>query len=310
MPACRKPIWGARSDGAAIPPQRQRFLRQGGGRPRRLAGRRGGPDRLGDRAERSRQDDDDAGDHGASAVGWGGDLRGLQPHRARRRGARRAWHLSRAGKARAVRRHVRRRQSDPRFVQPEGPLRRRCGPAASLSALPAAAGAPASKGRHAVGRRAPDAGAGPRPDGQAEAAHPRRAEPGSGAAHRARDLQDDLLPARARRLGVAGRTECPRRTRDRRLRLCAGDRRDRPAGQGRYLDPRSKAHRRLSWGRRGALKPLRRLANALLECATAFMADKNPSFVGEGESFADSIARGGWHFRPGNQPAAFPGISG
>ena len=65
-----------------------------------------------------------------------------------------------------------------------------------LRAVSAPEGAAPATGRHAVGRRAADAGDGPRADGRAAAADAGRAEPGPRAAHRARDLPHHRRVAR------------------------------------------------------------------------------------------------------------------
>ena len=84
-----------------------------------------------------------------------------------------------------------------------------------LPALSAARGAPLAACGHAFGRRATDAGARTRADGQAEAADARRAEPRSRAADRARDLQHH----RGAQGDAAYRSCWSSRTRARRCRL-------------------------------------------------------------------------------------------
>ena len=149
-----------------------------------------GPDRHGDRAERRRQD------HAARrAIGLLPSrgrlmLRGRRSAQARRRGPRRARLLPGAGDARAVRRDDglrqsrARRLSAPSATAPSLPARSR----RSLWPLSAARRTPRAARRHAVGRRAPDARAWPRPDVGAAAADARRAEPRPRAADRARHL--------------------------------------------------------------------------------------------------------------------------
>jgi branched-chain amino acid transport system ATP-binding protein len=82
---------------------------------------------------------------------------------------------------------------------------------ARLRTVPAPEGTPHATGRHAVRRRAPDAGGGPRADVAAQAADAGRAQPGPGAAGGARDLPIIDTPARTGRVHPAGRAERPRR---------------------------------------------------------------------------------------------------
>jgi branched-chain amino acid transport system permease protein len=98
--------------------------------------------------------------------------------------------LPRAREARAVRHHAGGRQPGARRLSPGAPaqqamarLHRR-----GLHAVPAPEGAPRAAGRHALGRRAADAGGGPRADVAPHAADARRAQPGPGAAGGAGDL--------------------------------------------------------------------------------------------------------------------------
>ena len=106
--------------------------------------------------------------------------------------------------------------------------------------FPRLARAPRAARRDAVGRRAADAGARPRADGEAAAADARRAEPRPRAADRAGDLRDRrrLCARPACRSCWSSRTRARRCKR--RPRLCDGDGRRHPAGPAAVLaqDPR------------------------------------------------------------------------
>ena len=83
---------------------------------------------------------------------------------------------------------------------------------AGLHAVSAAEGAAQATGRHAVGRRAADAGDGPRPDGRAETVDAGRAEPRPRADHRRRHFPHHRRIARepASRCCWSSRTRRPR----------------------------------------------------------------------------------------------------
>ena len=130
---------------------------------------------------------------------------------ARNRGSRRARPQPGAGTSRAVQHHECRGQSATRRV-PDSEGHRRAIVRARLHAVSAAEGAAQAAGRHAVRRRAADAGDGPRADGRAAAVDAGRAEPRSGADHRRRHLSHHRRIARrpAFRCCWSSRTRRPR----------------------------------------------------------------------------------------------------
>ena len=179
-------------DRAARGPAPARRLRQGRGRARRLADGAAGHDRHRDRPQRRRQDDAARRDHGAAAgarrrrATWA-----RRPAIAVGRAARGARPDPRARAARAVRRDERRRQpasSARSSARAAGDRGWQATLAEVYQRFPRLAGAPRPARRHAVRRRAADAGDGPRADGQADAADARRAIARTRAADRARDL--------------------------------------------------------------------------------------------------------------------------
>src|SRR5690606_22493563 len=139
-----------------------------------------------------------------------------------------------------------------------------------LRALSAPARAPHAARRDAFGRRAADARARPGADGQAAAADARRAEPGPGTAHRARDHAHRSRPAHDRRLDPARRAERARRAPGRRPWLRARDGRHRARRhlrraerkpEGRRVVPRiGQTHER----KEGSPRVTRRYSNPLL----------------------------------------------
>ena len=112
--------------------------------------------------------------------------------------------------------------------------------------FPAAQGAPSSARRHALGRRAADAGDRPRADGAPEAAAARRAVARLGAADREADLRGD--PCAQRRLRpdrLSRRAERLSRAQARPSRLCHGQRQDHHERHGRAICSAAPRCRRL-----------------------------------------------------------------
>ena len=134
---------------------------------------------------------------------------GARPHRMARRDDFRAAGLRHrqqgsgavAGRLAAVRRSDRRAESSARRHRARRPLAHRCAVRARLCAVSAAGRAAPAIGRHAVRRRAADAGARPRADERAASADARRAEPRPGA----RRGRDALRHARPNCTGKASR---------------------------------------------------------------------------------------------------------
>ena len=117
---------------------------------------------------------------------------------------------------------------------------------AGLHAVSAAEGETPAIGGDAVGRRAADAGDGPRLDGRAAPADAGRAEPRACADHCRRHLPHHRRIARERRVGAAGRAERAGRAADRRPRLCDGARRIHPERTGERDRSQPARHRQLS----------------------------------------------------------------
>ena len=130
---------------------------------------------------------------------------------ARDRGPRRGGPQPRARASRAVRHHECRGQSAARRL-PDRQGDRRAIVRARLHAVSAAEGAAQAARRHAVRRRAADAGDGPRADGRAAAVDAGRAEPRPRADHRRRHFSHHRRVARqpAFRCCWSSRTPRPR----------------------------------------------------------------------------------------------------
>ena len=135
--------------------------------------------------ERRGQDDAAQRDHGRAAVAGRRSFDGQDILAHAAGGARRTRPVPRARAARTVRRHERRGQSRLGGFRRTA-AERRGSSRKSTCAFPRLKERRAATCGHAVGRRAADAGDGPRADGATTAADAGRTEPGAGAAHRAR----------------------------------------------------------------------------------------------------------------------------
>src|SRR3989454_5313861 len=110
-----------------------------------------------------------------------------------------------------------------------------------LRALPVAQGTRRPARAHALGRRAPDAGARARPDVEGQAAAHRRAVAGPRANHHAADIRQHPQGQGRRDVAVDRGRERESRRRPRRPRLPARDRVARAGGTGRSAAPRQGA---------------------------------------------------------------------
>src|SRR5581483_8648616 len=117
-------------------------------------------------------------------------------------------------------------------LRPPGPGADRARRRAGLHPLPAAEGAGEPEGRHAVGRRAADAGDRPRADGPADGAAARRAVDGALADPGGDDLPGDPGHQQAGHDHPPRRAERPDGAAGRPPRLRDPDRPDRPPGHG------------------------------------------------------------------------------
>src|SRR6218665_212694 len=228
MRGCRRLTWGAWNDCDAGNRRPACGLRPGRSRARRHAVAAQRPDRLGDRPERGRQDHLAGRRDGAAAGARRAAARRPGPARARPANARRARPVPGARAARTVRRAERAGQpATGRLRAPPAPRSLRPPPAIGVLALSAPGRAPDAARRHALGRRAANARAGPGADVRAAPADARRAQPGPGAADRARDTGHRAPVARRRRIDPAGRAKRGRGGGKLGPRLRAGDRRNR-----------------------------------------------------------------------------------
>ena len=150
---------------------------------------RAGRHRHGDRAQRRGQDHAARRADGPARLPGRGALPGRLARRRAGRGARAARPVPGARAARALRRDAGGGQPGARRLPalPQ-PAPARAGPRGGVRALSAPEGAARPARRHALRRRAPDAGARPRPDGAPEAPDARRAEPRPRAAGGARGV--------------------------------------------------------------------------------------------------------------------------
>ena len=112
---------------------------------------------------------------GTIVLGWRANPRIECPHNRHPRS------VAVTGRAARLWPPVGRRKPGDGRVYPQGQGWHQARPGAGLRAVPAAQGAPQAAGRHAVGRRAADAGHGPRLDGQPAPAAAGRAVHGPGA---------------------------------------------------------------------------------------------------------------------------------
>ena len=176
------------------------LLRRHRGAARRRPRRRQGRDRDPDRRQRRRQvdpaDDDlrqPAGAHGHDQARRRGHHAACRPTRS----CAAAWRRSPEGRRIFPRMTRVREPADGRGHRRPGAFPAR--PRARLRHVPAPGRAARAARRHAVGRRAADAGDRPRPDEPAAAAAARRAVARPGAADRAADLRGDRARSPATR---------------------------------------------------------------------------------------------------------------
>ena len=148
------------------------------------------------------------------------------------------------------------REPGPRRLPPDRPGRDRAGRRAGVHAVPHPGRATHPGGRHALRRRAADAGGGPRADEPAQADAARRAVAGARAAGGGADLQRAARRERLRRGAAAGRAERAQGAPARPPRLRPRDRqRGDDRGPARSCSPRRRSARPTSASERRAGPP-------------------------------------------------------